>query len=146
MFIFYILQKESKWFNCVENPKIFLNIVSKTKKVSSGGAVFNFHLCVHQLCHLSNFKKIFLHKISWHMWYILVQSAATSAGYGCEELLGDYLMTVISCNFFTIFSFDSDVCFCGATCQISSPQGCILCFILQMQMKLLYISCNDTSK
>ena len=59
------------------------------------------------------------------MWYILVQSAATSAGYGCEELLGDYLRTVISCNFFTIFSFDSDVCFCGATCQISSPQGCI---------------------
>ena len=51
-----------------------------------------------------------------------IQSAATSAGYGCEELLGDYLRTVISCNFFTIFSFDSDVCFCEATCQISSPR------------------------
>ena len=145
------IQKHS-WTFCLKQKRSHQEVLCSnfhwnvTETASICGDQWIGHLCVHQLCHLSNFKKIFLHKISWHMWYILVQSAATSAGYGCEELLGDYLRTVISCNFFTIFSFDSDVCFCGATCQISSPQGCILCFILQMQIKLLYISCNDTSK
>ena len=44
---FTFCQKKVKWFDCVENPKTFLNILSKTKKVSSGGAVFKLSLECH---------------------------------------------------------------------------------------------------